>query len=78
VGHHPTPPEIQHVWVHQRGQYGSPAAGVVVGWQHSPDHHATASGWLALVATAPFEDTLAVQWVEAERLSAVRDPTPLP
>lgn len=76
MGHHPIPPEAQHVWVHQRGQYGAPAPGVVVGWQHTPEHHATTSGWLALVVAAPFDDALAVQWVEAERLTSVRDPTP--
>lgn len=76
MAHHPIPPEAQHVWVQQRGQFGAPVPGVVVAWQHTPEHHATTSGWLALVATGPFDDALAVQWVEAERLSTVRDGTP--
>lgn len=76
MAHHPIPPEAQHVWVHQRGQFGAPVPGVVVAWQHMPEHHATTSGWVALVATGPFDDALAVQWVEAERLSAVRDGSP--
>jgi hypothetical protein len=49
---------------------------VVAGWQWSGVHNATASGWMALVVTAPYGDALLVAWVEAERLVPVRDPAP--
>ena len=72
----PTEPALRHVWVRGHGDYGSPTPGVVVSWQHAPVHQATAAAWLALVAQAPFGTALLVEWVSAERLIPVRDPTP--
>lgn len=76
VRHHPQAPDVAHVWVRGRADHGAPTPGVVAGWQWSGVHNATASGWMALVVTAPFGDALLVAWVEAERLVPVRDPAP--
>ena len=69
----PQTPDVQHVWVRGHGDHGTPTAGLVVGWQHSPVHNATTSDWIALVATCPFNTALQLQWVGAERLLPVRD-----
>jgi hypothetical protein len=58
------------------GGYGPPTAGLVVSWQYAPVRNATAADWVTLVAQAPFGTVLLVEWVSAERLIAVRDPTP--
>lgn len=74
MAHHPVEPTAKHVWVRPRGDHGSPTAGVVVCWQHSPVHDATGSGWLALVASSPFGDALLLDWVGSDRLVPLRDP----
>ena len=72
----PHEPEVRHVWVRAHGDYGSPQPGVVISWQHAPVHNATASSWVALVALAPVAWTLVVEWVSADRLIGIRDPSP--
>lgn len=75
---HPEEPTERHVWVRGHLDYGQPVPGVVVSWQHAPVHNANAADWLALVVMNPFGHALLLQWVGAERLIAVRDPTPRP
>ena len=72
----PQTPQVQHVWVRGHGNHGAPDPGVVLSWQHSPVHNATASDWIALVAICPFDTALQVQWVGAERLIPVREAAP--
>lgn len=75
---HPDEPSERHVWVRGHLDYGAPVPGVVVSWQHTPVHNANAADWLALVVMNPFGNALLLQWVGAERLIPVRDPTPRP
>lgn len=63
MGQHSIPPEAQHVWVHQRGQYGSPMPGVVAGWQHS---------WEGQVAIA-LRGTVLVRWLPADEVRPATD-----
>lgn len=77
MSYHPLEPPERHVWVEASGGHGPPTAGVVVAWQHTPVHHANAADWIALVITAPFGDALLMNWVGAERLIELRDPSPV-
>ena len=72
----PGEPANRFVWVRNIGNYGAPAAGIVVAWQHTPVHNVNAADWLALVVTNPFGDALSMGWVGAERLIPLRDPSP--
>ena len=72
----PVEPQIRHVWVRGRGDYGPAKPGVVVAWQHAPVRNATSSAWNALVITVPFAGGLLVEWVGGDRLLPVRDPEP--
>lgn len=72
----PKVPPTRHVWVRGHGDIGPPDPGLVLSWQHSPVHNATAADWVALVATCPFDTALCLHWVSAERLLPIRDPAP--
>lgn len=50
--------------------------GLVINWQHSPSHEITESAWDALVVVAPFSGAVLVEWVNAERIEPIRDPSP--
>ena len=73
----PNEPDLRHVWVRGHGDYAPPQPGVVVSWQPAYVHHATGASWLALVVVAPFPGAMLLEWVSADRLLGVRDPTPV-
>ena len=66
---HPTEPVIRHVLV-------SRYPGLVINWQYTPVHNATAPSWTALVLVAPFPEAILVEHVSTDRLVGVRDPSP--
>ena len=74
--YHPIEPAWRHVWVRNHGNHGSPTPGVVVAWQPAPVQSSAAEQWVALVARAPFEDALLLDWVGADRLVPLRDARP--
>jgi hypothetical protein len=49
---------------------------LVINWQYTPVHNATAPSWTALVLVAPFPEAILVEHVSTDRLVAVRDPSP--
>ena len=67
---------MRHVWVRGHGEYAPTQPGLVLQWQYAPVRNATAAAWSALVLVAPFPEAVVVQWVSADRLVPVRDPTP--
>lgn len=73
----PSEPANRHVWVRGHGQYAPPQPGLVIGWQHSPVHKITDSSWSALVLVSPFDGAVLVEWVNADRLDPISDPTPV-
>jgi hypothetical protein len=77
VGVEPIEPELRHVWVSEASGTAPTTPGLVVCWQHSPVHSVTQPDWNALVVTAPFADAALVQWVPADRLVPITDPTPV-
>lgn len=72
----PTEPEIRHVWVRPASAYGTTWPGLVINWQHSPVHKITDSAWTALVLVSPFDGGVLVEWVNADRIEPIRDPSP--
>lgn len=77
VTYQPTQPRIRHVWVEQLGRHGSPDPGIVIEWRYG-QATAVESGWYALVAYIGAYGGLRVDWVKAEYLLPVRDPSALP
>ena len=73
----PAEPEVRHVWVRGHGQYSPVQPGLVINWQHSPVHKVTDSSWTALVLLSPFPGARLIEWVSADRLEPIRDPTPV-
>ena len=59
------------------GEHAPVQPGIVINWQHTPVHNATASSWTALVLVAPFPDAMLIEWVSTDRLVAIHDPTPI-
>ena len=57
---HPTEPVIRHVLV-------SRYPGLVINWQYTPVHNATAPSWTALVLIAPFPEAT---WSSTSALTA--------
>jgi hypothetical protein len=39
-------------------------------------HKVTDSSWTALVLVSPFPGAMLVEWVNADRVEPIRDPTP--
>ena len=74
----PSEPDIAHVGVRGHGNTRIVQPGLVLQWQHTPIHNATAPAWSALVLIAPFPGAVAVRWVSADQLIPIRDPTPQP
>ena len=72
----PREPEGRHVWVRGHSDYAPVLPGLVINWQYSPVHLATAPSWTALVLVAPFPEAILVEHVTTDRLVAVRDPSP--
>ena len=64
------------MWVRNPGNHGSPTPGVVVAWQLVPVQSSATEQGVALVARAPFDDALLLEWVGADRLVALRDARP--
>jgi hypothetical protein len=72
----PREPEVRHVWVRGHSDYAPVLPGLVINWQYTPVHNATAPSWTALVLVAPFPEAILVEHVSTDRLVAVRDPSP--
>jgi hypothetical protein len=69
-------PDLRHVWVRGHNEYAPVHPGLVISWQFSPVDKVTDSAWTALVVVSPFPGAMLVEWVNADRLEAIRDPTP--
>ena len=65
------------MWVRGHGEHASTRPGLVLQWQYAPIRNATAAAWSALVLTASFPEAILVQWVSADQLVPIRDPTPM-
>jgi hypothetical protein len=72
----PAEPEPRHVWVKGASDYGPTRPGLILNWQYAPVHNATTPSWVALVLVAPFPDAVLIEWVSADRLIGIRDPSP--
>ena len=66
------------MWVRGHGEHSPTQPGLVLQWQYTPIRNATAAAWSALVLVAPFPEAVLVQWVSADRIVAIKDPTPQP
>lgn len=72
----PTEPDVRHVWVKGASDLAEVWPGLVIGWLPNPVHRITESSWMALVLVAPHPGAMLLEWVGAERVEPVRDPTP--
>ena len=72
----PAQPDVRHVWVRGQNEYAPVHPGLVISWQFSPVHKVTDSTWTALVLVSPFPGAMLIEWVNADRLEPIRDPTP--
>lgn len=69
----PDLPSTRHVWINTHGRYGPPAAGVIVSWHPQIGSDGV---WLALVAVQRAPENLSIDWVPADLLDPITDPTP--